>query len=105
MLSAPSVPQGTALPGASGEQGSDASTAEGSLLQSPDPPAVQKEPSVSSAPDGYVLMYFLSAGTYSLAYALEALFTAWLILALKLPYRWAKFLLILYFATSVLVVK
>ncbi|XP_054050565.1 centrosomal protein kizuna isoform X3 [Rissa tridactyla] len=53
MLSAPSVPQGTALPGASGEQGSDASTAEGSLLQSSDPPAVQKEPSVSSAPDGH----------------------------------------------------
>ncbi|NWX79371.1 KIZ protein, partial [Alca torda] len=41
------------IPGASGEQGSDASTAEGSLLQSPDPPAVQKESSVSSAPDGF----------------------------------------------------
>ncbi|KAM6365929.1 centrosomal protein kizuna isoform 2-T2 [Alca torda] len=53
MPSAPSVLQRTALPGASGEQGSDASTAEGSLLQSPDPPAVQKESSVSSAPDGH----------------------------------------------------
>lgn len=65
MPCAPDVPQGRALPGASWEQDRDAHTAEDSLLQPPDPPAVQKEPSVSSAPHGYVLTYFLPAGTHS----------------------------------------
>ncbi|KAM6404940.1 centrosomal protein kizuna [Pluvialis apricaria] len=53
MPCAPGVPQGTALPGASWERGRDAHTAEGSLLPPPDPPAVQKDPSDSSAPDGH----------------------------------------------------
>ncbi|XP_014817968.1 PREDICTED: centrosomal protein kizuna isoform X3 [Calidris pugnax] len=49
MLSTPGLQQGPALPGARGEWGSDACTAEGSLLQPPDLHAVQE---VSSAPDG-----------------------------------------------------
>ncbi|KAM6081147.1 centrosomal protein kizuna isoform 2-T2 [Chlamydotis macqueenii] len=54
MLSAPGVPRGTtASPVASWEQGRDACAAEGSLLQPPNPPAVQEEPSVSSAPAGH----------------------------------------------------
>ncbi|XP_074025103.1 centrosomal protein kizuna [Numenius arquata] len=53
MLSAPGIPQGTALPGASGEWGSDVCTAEGSMLQPPDLHAVQE---VSSAPDRHCVM-------------------------------------------------
>ncbi|XP_069706407.1 centrosomal protein kizuna isoform X2 [Phaenicophaeus curvirostris] len=50
-LNTPSVPQGTASPRDSWEQDRDAHTAEGSPLQPPNPPTVQGEPSVSSAPD------------------------------------------------------
>ena len=88
MPSPPSMPQGMASPAAGWEQGRDARAAEGSPLQPPNPPVAQEEPLVSSAPGGYVLMCFLSASTRSLASALEAVFTAWLIRctkALKLP--------------------
>uniref|UniRef100_A0A8C8AN56 Centrosomal protein kizuna n=1 Tax=Otus sunia TaxID=257818 RepID=A0A8C8AN56_9STRI len=49
--STPSIPQGTASPGAGWQQGRDARTGDSSPLQLPNPPAVQEEPSVSSAPD------------------------------------------------------
>ncbi|XP_075353225.1 centrosomal protein kizuna isoform X7 [Mycteria americana] len=52
MLSSPGVPRGMASPG-SWERGRDAHAAGGSLLQPPNPPAAQEEPSVSSAPDGH----------------------------------------------------
>lgn len=83
MPSTPSVPQGMSSPVASWERGTDASAVQGSLLQPPNPPAAQEEPLVSSAPDRYVLMYFLSPGTHLLVYALEAIFTAWLMLGTK----------------------
>ncbi|XP_054675354.1 centrosomal protein kizuna isoform X2 [Grus americana] len=51
MLSAPGVLQGTASPATSWERGRDAATAEDSPLQPLNPPAVQEEPSVSSALD------------------------------------------------------
>ncbi|KAM6271955.1 centrosomal protein kizuna isoform 3-T3 [Spheniscus humboldti] len=49
----PGVPRGTASPADGREQGREAHTAEGSLLQPPNPPVAQEEPSVSSAPDGH----------------------------------------------------
>lgn len=76
MPSAPGMLQGMALPVDGREWGRDAHTAEGSLLQPPNPPTAQEEPLVSTAPGGYVLSY--SLGTHSLAGALEAVFTAWL---------------------------
>ncbi|XP_074720175.1 centrosomal protein kizuna isoform X1 [Strix uralensis] len=51
MQSTPNIPQGTASPGAGWQQGRDAHTGDSSPLQLPNPPAVQEEPSVSSAPD------------------------------------------------------
>lgn len=83
MPSTPSVPQGTSSPAASWERGMDASAVEGSPLQPPNPPGAQEEPLVSSAPDRYVLMYFLSPGIHLLLYALEAIFTAWLMRGTK----------------------
>lgn len=83
MPSTPSVPQGTSSPAASWERGMDASAVEGSPLQPPNPPGAQEEPLVSSAPDRYVLMYFLSPGTHLLLYALEAIFTVWLMRGTK----------------------
>ncbi|XP_076191372.1 centrosomal protein kizuna isoform X1 [Aptenodytes patagonicus] len=53
MPSTPGVPRGTASPADGREQGREAHTAEGSPLQPPNPPMVQEEPSVSSAPDGH----------------------------------------------------
>lgn len=68
-----SVPQGLASPVADWEQGRDAHTAEDSSLHTPNPHVEQEElPLVGSAPGGYVLVCFRSAGTHSLACALEA---------------------------------
>ncbi|XP_009700017.1 PREDICTED: centrosomal protein kizuna [Cariama cristata] len=53
MPSTPDVPQGTASPAASWEPGRDARAAEGPPLQPPNPPMLQEEPLVSSAPDGH----------------------------------------------------
>ncbi|XP_026700146.1 centrosomal protein kizuna isoform X2 [Athene cunicularia] len=51
MPSTPSMPRGMASPGPGWQQGRDAHTGDSSPLQLPNPPAVQEEPSVSSAPD------------------------------------------------------
>ncbi|NXQ95380.1 KIZ protein, partial [Sagittarius serpentarius] len=53
MPSTPGVPQGTSLPAAGWEQGRDARAVESSLLQPPNPPVAQEEPSVGSTPDGF----------------------------------------------------
>ncbi|KAM6355973.1 centrosomal protein kizuna [Podargus strigoides] len=53
MPSAPSVPQGMASPAADWKRSRDAHAVEGSLVQPPNPPPVQEEPSVSSALDGH----------------------------------------------------
>ncbi|XP_074788519.1 centrosomal protein kizuna isoform X2 [Athene noctua] len=51
MPSTPSMPRGMASPGPGWQQGRDAHTGDSSPLQLPNLPAVQEEPSVSSAPD------------------------------------------------------
>ncbi|XP_010177081.1 PREDICTED: centrosomal protein kizuna [Mesitornis unicolor] len=53
MPSVSAVPQGMASPADSWEQGRDAHAVEGSPLQPLNPPTVQEEPLVSSAPDGH----------------------------------------------------
>ncbi|XP_035758111.1 centrosomal protein kizuna isoform X4 [Egretta garzetta] len=53
MPSAPGMLQGMALPADGREWGRDAHTAEGSLLQPPNPPTAQEEPLVSTAPGGH----------------------------------------------------
>ena len=88
--------QGTASPGSGWERGGGAHTAEGSPLQPPSPPTAQEEPSVSSAPDGYVLTCVLPAGTHLLAWALEAVFTAGLMRGTQGPMQVGKLLIYLF---------